>query len=153
MPWKFRPTQGDVKARVVPGETALAFFTAKNPTKKHITGVATYNVFPLKAGKRHFSQAEAAALFLFMSSCIYFNKIQCFCFEEQRLRAGEEIDMPVFFFLDPEMLDDPTMDSVNNVTLSYTFFQTAEEEPVVEQEEDDDEDEEERKGDTLVAAQ
>ncbi|CAN0312687.1 unnamed protein product, partial [Laminaria digitata] len=48
MPWKFRPTQGDVK--VVPGETALAFFTAKNPTRKHITGVATYNVFPLKAG-------------------------------------------------------------------------------------------------------
>ncbi|CAM9573174.1 unnamed protein product, partial [Sphacelaria rigidula] len=58
---------------------------------------------------------------------IYFNKIQCFCFEEQRLRAGEEIDMPVFFFLDPDMLDDPAMDNVNNVTLSYTFFQTAEE--------------------------
>ena len=77
---------------------------------------------------------------------IYFNKIQCFCFEEQRLRAGEEIDMPVFFFLDPEMLDDPTMDSVNNVTLSYTFFQTAEEDAVVEQEDDEEEEEEERQG-------
>lgn len=76
------------------------------------------------------------------SAGIYFNKIQCFCFEEQRLRSGEEIDMPVFFFLDPEMLDDPTMDNVNNVTLSYTFFQTAEEDAVVEEEEDDEEEEE-----------
>ncbi|CAM9353438.1 unnamed protein product [Choristocarpus tenellus] len=115
MPWKFRPTQNDVK--VVPGETALAFFTATNPTQKHITGVATYNVFPPKAG-------------------IYFNKIQCFCFEEQRLKAGEEIDMPVFFFLDPEILDDPAMDSVNNITLSYTFFQTGEEIPLPSIEED-----------------
>eukprot|EP00904_Undaria_pinnatifida_P005313 jgi/Undpi1/1911/HiC_scaffold_12.g05298.m1 len=65
---------------------------------------------------------------------------------EQRLRAGEEIDMPVFFFLDPEMLDDPVMDNVNNVTLSYTFFQTAEED-AVEEEEDDDEEEEEGEGD------
>jgi Cytochrome c oxidase assembly protein CtaG/Cox11 len=69
---------------------------------------------------------------------IYFNKIQCFCFEEQRLRAGEEIDMPVFFFLDPEMLDDPAMDNVSDITLSYTFFKTGEEVPVLEAEEDDD---------------
>ncbi|CAN0564042.1 unnamed protein product, partial [Laminaria digitata] len=74
-----------------------------------------------------------------MHAGIYFNKIQCFCFEEQRLRAGEEIDMPVFFFLDPEMLDDPTMDNVNNVTLSYTFFQTAEEEAVEEEDEEEEE--------------
>jgi Cytochrome c oxidase assembly protein CtaG/Cox11 len=69
---------------------------------------------------------------------IYFNKIQCFCFEEQRLRAGEEIDMPVFFFLDPEMLDDPAMDNVSDITLSYTFFKTGEEVPVLEADEDED---------------
>lgn len=86
-------------------------------------------------------------------SGIYFNKIQCFCFEEQRLRAGEEIDMPVFFFLDPEMLDDPTMDSVNNVTLSYTFFQTAEEHPVVEQDDEDESGLQAGKGKPLANAQ
>ena len=66
--WKFKPQQREIK--VVPGETALAFFTAHNPTNKPVTGVATYNVTPAKAG-------------------IYFNKIQCFCFDEQRLKAGE----------------------------------------------------------------
>jgi cytochrome c oxidase assembly protein subunit 11 len=74
MEWKFKPQQNNVK--VIPGETALAFYKATNPSKVAITGVATYNVFPPKAG-------------------LYFNKIQCFCFEEQRLRPGEEIDMPV----------------------------------------------------------
>jgi len=107
MPWKFRPTQRDV--RVVPGETALAFYTVSNPTSKAISGVATYNVHPPKAG-------------------LYFNKIQCFCFEEQRLGANEEIDMPVFFFIDPEIVDDPAMENVSNITLSYTFFKTGEEE-------------------------
>jgi len=106
MPWKFRPTQRDV--RVVPGETALAFYTVKNTSDKAITGVATYNVFPPKAG-------------------LYFNKIQCFCFEEQRLGPQEEIDMPVFFFLDPEMAEDPAMANVGVITLSYTFFKTGEE--------------------------
>ena len=74
MPWKFVPQQRAV--RVVPGETALAFYTAYNPTDKPITGVSTYNVTPARAG-------------------LYFNKIQCFCFEEQRLKPHEEIDMPV----------------------------------------------------------
>ena len=108
MPWKFRPTQGDVC--VVPGETALAFFTVTNTSDRAITGVATYNVHPAKAG-------------------LYFNKIQCFCFEEQRLEAGEEIDMPVFFYIDPEFADDPTMENAHLITLSYTFFKTGEEEP------------------------
>lgn len=103
MPWSFRPQQRELV--LVPGETALAFYTAKNKTDAAITGVATYNVYPPTAG-------------------IYFNKIQCFCFEEQRLKANEEIDMPVFFFIDPEMCDDPTMRNVNNITLSYTFFKT-----------------------------
>ena len=112
MPWKFRPTQRDV--RVVPGETALAFYTVKNPTEKAITGIATYNVHPPKAG-------------------LYFNKVQCFCFEEQRVGPREEVDMPVFFFIDPDFLKDPAMDSVNLITLSYTFFKTG----------DDDDDESE----------
>lgn len=107
MPWKFRPTQNEVK--IIPGETALAFYTVKNTADHPITGVATYNVHPPKAG-------------------LYFNKIQCFCFEEQRLDAHEEIDMPVFFFIDPEFVDDPAMEAVNHITLSYTFFKTGEEE-------------------------
>jgi len=103
LPWSFIPAQLDVK--VVPGETALSFFTATNHSDKAITGVATYNVHPPKMG-------------------LYFNKIQCFCFEEQRLLPGETVDMPVFFFIDPDIMDDPQMRHVHSVTLSYTFFQT-----------------------------
>jgi len=113
LPWSFVPAQLDVK--VVPGETALSFFTATNKSDKAITGVATYNVHPPKVG-------------------LYFNKIQCFCFEEQRLLPGETVDMPVFFFIDPEIMDDPGLKHVNNVTLSYTFFQTD-----MDDEEDEDE--------------
>eukprot|EP01138_Halocafeteria_seosinensis_P015924 gb/GECG01016251.1/.p1 GENE.gb/GECG01016251.1/~~gb/GECG01016251.1/.p1 ORF type:complete len:324 (+),score=35.63 gb/GECG01016251.1/:1-972(+) len=109
MPWKFVPQQRAV--RVVPGETALAFFRAHNPTKQPITGVSTYNVTPMKAG-------------------VHFNKIQCFCFEEQRLRPKEEIDMPVFFYIDPDFVDDPSMHDVRDVTLSYTFFRTGDEQSV-----------------------
>eukprot|EP00600_Ochromonadales_sp_CCMP1393_P009701 CAMPEP_0174959200 /NCGR_PEP_ID=MMETSP0004_2-20121128/3046_1 /TAXON_ID=420556 /ORGANISM="Ochromonas sp., Strain CCMP1393" /LENGTH=186 /DNA_ID=CAMNT_0016207495 /DNA_START=210 /DNA_END=770 /DNA_ORIENTATION=- len=116
MPWKFRPTQREV--RVVPGETALAFYTVRNTAKNPVTGVATYNVYPPKAG-------------------LYFNKIQCFCFEEQRLGAQEEIDMPVFFFIDPEICDDPAMENVSNITLSYTFFKTGEETPIEETDDDE----------------
>ena len=103
LPWSFVPAQLDVK--VVPGETALSFFTATNHSDKAITGVATYNVHPPKVG-------------------LYFNKIQCFCFEEQRLLPGETVDMPVFFFIDPDIIDDPQLNHVSSVTLSYTFFQT-----------------------------
>ncbi|KAL0592194.1 hypothetical protein ABG067_000301 [Albugo candida] len=101
--WSFRPQQRDVV--VLPGETALAFYTAKNKTEKPITGVATYNVYPPQAG-------------------VYFNKIQCFCFDEQRLKAKEEIDMPVLFFIDPEICEDPSLANISNITLSYTFFKT-----------------------------
>ena len=119
LPWSFVPAQLDVK--VVPGETALSFFTATNKSDKAITGVATYNVHPPKVG-------------------LYFNKIQCFCFEEQRLLPGETVDMPVFFFIDPEIMDDPGLKHVHNVTLSYTFFQT----DMDDEEEDDEEDEDEK---------
>lgn len=127
LPWSFVPAQLDVK--VVPGETALSFFTATNKSDKAITGVATYNVHPPKVG-------------------LYFNKIQCFCFEEQRLLPGETVDMPVFFFIDPEIADDPQLRNVTNVTLSYTFFQTDYDydEDEDEGEEDEEEEEGEREG-------
>ncbi|XP_039015031.1 cytochrome c oxidase assembly protein COX11, mitochondrial-like [Hibiscus syriacus] len=105
MPWKFIPTQREV--RVKPGESALAFYTAENRSSKPITGVSTYNVTPMKAA-------------------VYFNKIQCFCFEEQRLLPGEQIDMPVFFYIDPEFETDARMDGINNIILSYTFFKISE---------------------------
>ena len=116
MPWSFQPITLDVK--VVPGETALSFFRVKNHSDKAITGVATYNVYPPKMG-------------------LYFQKIQCFCFEEQRLLPGETVDMPVFFFIDPEMLDDPQVSYVTDVTLSYTFFQTDEDDDNVDDEDED----------------
>lgn len=103
MPWKFVPQQREV--RVLPGETALAFFTATNKSAEDIIGVATYSVTP----------AQVAP---------YFSKIQCFCFEEQRLNAGETVDMPVFFFIDPDFVNDPTMNKIDTITLSYTFFST-----------------------------
>ena len=101
MPWKFVPQQREV--RVLPGETALAFYTATNTSDDDIIGVATYSVTPQQVAP-------------------YFSKIQCFCFEEQRLNAGETVDMPVFFFIDPDFVDDPAMAQIRTVTLSYTFF-------------------------------
>ncbi|KAK3315251.1 amine oxidase [Apodospora peruviana] len=101
LPWKFTPQQREV--RVLPGETALAFYTATNQSDHDIVGVATYSVTP----------AQVAP---------YFSKIQCFCFEEQRLNAGETVDMPVFFYLDPDLLNDLNMKGIETVTLSYTFF-------------------------------
>jgi cytochrome c oxidase assembly protein subunit 11 len=84
--WNFEPMQRVV--RVQPGETTLAFYNATNDQDEAVTGISTYNVSPQKAG-------------------LYFHKIQCFCFEEQRLLAGETIDMPVFFYIDPDFADDP----------------------------------------------
>lgn len=101
LPWKFTPQQREV--RVLPGETALAFYTATNRSEADIIGVATYSVTP----------AQVAP---------YFSKIQCFCFEEQKLNAGETVDMPVFFFIDPEFAKDPNMRGIDTITLSYTFF-------------------------------
>ncbi|KAJ2773574.1 Cytochrome c oxidase assembly protein cox11, mitochondrial [Coemansia nantahalensis] len=102
--WSFRPEQRQVT--VVPGETALAFFKAYNNSDKPVVGVATYNVIPDQAAQ-------------------YFNKIQCFCFDIQQLDAKEDIDMPVFFFIDPEFANDPLMDDIETITLSYTFFKSS----------------------------
>ncbi|KAK9453002.1 cytochrome c oxidase assembly protein CtaG/Cox11-domain-containing protein [Dipodascopsis uninucleata] len=104
LPWSFVPQQKSVT--ITPGETALAFFTAENHSKDDIIGVATYGVNP----------AQVAP---------YFNKIQCFCFEQQQLRAGEQVDMPVFFFIDPEFDSDPLMKNIHHITLNYTFFSTS----------------------------
>ncbi|XP_065161359.1 cytochrome c oxidase assembly protein COX11, mitochondrial [Atheta coriaria] len=102
MRWNFKPQQHEIT--VMPGETALAFYTARNPTAVPVTGISTYNVVPFEAGQ-------------------YFNKIQCFCFEEQQLNPHEQVDMPVFFYIDPEFADDPKMEFVEEITLSYTFFE------------------------------
>uniref|UniRef100_A0A2I3SKA4 Cytochrome c oxidase assembly protein COX11, mitochondrial n=2 Tax=Pan TaxID=9596 RepID=A0A2I3SKA4_PANTR len=103
--WNFRPQQTEIY--VVPGDTALGFYRAKNPADKPLIGISTYNVVPFEAGQ-------------------YFNKIQCFCFEEQRLNPQEEVDMPVFFYIDPEFAKDPRMINVDLITLSYTFFEAKE---------------------------
>ncbi|XP_065659502.1 cytochrome c oxidase assembly protein COX11, mitochondrial isoform X1 [Hydra vulgaris] len=101
--WSFKPQQKEVQ--LTPGETALAFYTAKNLSDRPIIGIATYNVVPFSAGQ-------------------YFNKIQCFCFEEQQLNPREEVDMPVFFYIDPEIDEDPLMEKVKEIILSYTFFES-----------------------------
>lgn len=103
MQWNFKPLQSEIK--LIPGETALAFYTARNPSNTPVTGISTYNVVPFEAGQ-------------------YFNKIQCFCFEEQLLNPHEQVDMPVFFYIDPEFAEDPKMELVDTITLSYTFFQS-----------------------------
>ena len=84
--WTFKPLQRSIELKI--GEEKLAFYTATNTSNKPITGTATFNVTPGVAGS-------------------YFNKIACFCFTEQTLQPGESIDMPVSFFIDPDMLKDP----------------------------------------------
>ena len=104
MPWKFTPQTKYLTVR--PGQSALAFYHAYNPTDREVIGMSTYNIIPAKAAP-------------------YFNKIQCFCFEEQRLGPKEEVEMPVFFYIDPEFADNPGMESVDEIVLSYTFFDTS----------------------------
>lgn len=101
LPWKFKPLQKQVTVRI--GENKLIFFDAKNTGSEPITGIAAFNVTPEKAGE-------------------YFNKIQCFCFTNQTLRPGEEVTMPVSFFIDPAIADDKNLDDLQDITLSYTFF-------------------------------
>jgi len=103
MPWEFKPVERKVTLRI--GETGLAFYEAHNPTDQVIAGTASFNVYPYSAG-------------------YYFNKIQCFCFEMQVLQPGETVQMPVTFYVDPEIVDDIEAKYVNNITLSYTFHVT-----------------------------
>lgn len=103
MPWVFKPVERSMQIRI--GETGLAFYEAHNPTDRVIAGTASFNVFPDTAGG-------------------YFTKIACFCFEEQILQPGETVQMPVTFFVDPTMVDDPDAKFVHEIVLSYTFHQT-----------------------------
>ena len=101
--WRFAPTQKSIKLSL--GENALAFYRAENTGSGPLVGTATFNVTPDKAG-------------------IYFNKVECFCFQEQLLAPNQVIDMPVSFFIDPDMMNDPNLDDVTTITLSYTFFRS-----------------------------
>lgn len=102
MPWQFKPVVREVEIRV--GETGLAFYEAHNPTDQPVAGSASFNVYPFEAGG-------------------YFTKVDCFCFEEQVLQPGETVQMPVSFFVNPEMLQDRDAKYVRRITLSYTFHQ------------------------------
>ena len=110
MEWDFEPVQSYIITR--PGESTLAFFKATNTSSRPISGLSTYTILPYKAAP-------------------YFVKIQCFCFEEQRLRGNEAVDMPVLFFVEPDFLDDPSLADVEEITLSYIFY------PIVGDEDDD----------------
>ena len=99
--WSFHAVQTAMNVKA--GEQNLAFFKATNTSDKPLTGSAVFNVTPPQAGA-------------------YFNKIQCFCFTEQTLKPGEKIEMPVSFFVDPDMLKDPDAAGVDEITLSYTFY-------------------------------
>ena len=102
MPWAFEPVQ--VTDTVSIGSRDMAFYTARNNSDRPITGTATFNVEPEQAGR-------------------YFHKIQCFCFTEQTLQPGEQVRMPVLYYVDPAALDDPNMQGVEQITLSYTFHE------------------------------
>jgi cytochrome c oxidase assembly protein subunit 11 len=99
--WGFRPLTRSVEIKV--GEVGEAVFAAENRTNRAMTATAVFNVTPLEAGA-------------------YFNKIACFCFAEQTLQPGQSIELPVTFFVDPAIADDPDLDHVGTITLSYTFY-------------------------------
>lgn len=103
MPWTFRPMQRTMKMKI--GETAIAYYEASNPTDRPVAGTASYNVAPFSAGG-------------------YFTKIECFCFTEQVLAPGQTVQMPVTFFVDPDMENDDEARLVRTITLSYTFHET-----------------------------
>lgn len=101
LPWAFQPAEREIEIPL--GQTALTFYTAANVSDTASWGTASFNVTPLKVGQ-------------------YFSKIECFCFTEQKLEPGERVEMPVTFFVDPAILEDPNARDVAAITLSYTFF-------------------------------
>jgi cytochrome c oxidase assembly protein subunit 11 len=103
MPWQFKPVQREMEIRI--GETGLAFYEAYNPTDRPVAGTASYNVTPYSAG-------------------LFFTKIDCFCFEMQVLQPGERVQMPVTYYVDPEIVTDREAKYVHTITLSYTFYET-----------------------------
>lgn len=105
LPWKFAPAQGPVEVKI--GEQNIIYYKAASLTDDTTTGSATFNVTPEAAGK-------------------YFAKIQCFCFNEQTLNPGQQVEMPVVFYVDPAILDDPDARDISEITLSYSFYPVAE---------------------------
>ncbi len=104
LPWSFSREQGKQEAAV--GARKMAVYVARNNSTRPITGTAIFNVSPERAGK-------------------YFNKIQCFCFTEQKLMPGQEVRMPVIYYVDPAILNDPDAADLSEITLSYTFMEAA----------------------------
>jgi cytochrome c oxidase assembly protein subunit 11 len=105
LPWRFEPEQNEIEVRL--GQVVTVQYKAINEAARPITAQAAYNVAPLNAGS-------------------YFQKINCFCFTEQSLKAGETREMPVVFYVDPSMAKDPDGNEINTITLSYTFYQQRE---------------------------
>jgi cytochrome c oxidase assembly protein subunit 11 len=105
LPWRFQAEQTAMTVRL--GEEGLAFYTAANRAETPVTGVSVYNVTPEKVGR-------------------YFHKVACFCFDEQTLTPGQRVDMPVSFWVDPRIAEDPNTRDVTTITLSYTFYRTIE---------------------------
>ena len=101
MPWAFKPAQVSQTLHI--GETGLAYYEATNLSDEPVIGSATFNVQPAKAGQ-------------------FFMKVDCFCFEEQLLQPGETMLMPVTYYIDPDLADEPRLDDVREITLSYTFY-------------------------------
>ncbi len=101
-PWEFKPVEREMELRI--GETGLAFYEAYNPTDRPVAGSASYNVTPFEAGG-------------------YFTKIDCFCFEQQVLQPGQRVQMPVTFFVDPEIVEDRDAKYTHTITLGYTFYE------------------------------
>jgi cytochrome c oxidase assembly protein subunit 11 len=103
LPWRFEPAQPSVQLRV--GEEGMGFYHARNLSDRPATGISTYNVTPEVVGK-------------------YFHKTACFCFEEQTLAPGQEADMPLAFWVDPRIAEDPNTRGIRTITVSYTFFRS-----------------------------
>lgn len=103
LPWTFRPEHAVDKVSI--GARDMAIFIAKNESDQPVVGTATFNVTPVRAGK-------------------YFNKVQCFCFTEQTLKPGQTMRMPVLYYVDPAILDDPETRDIKEITLSYTFYRS-----------------------------
>ena len=101
--WEFKPVEREIELKI--GDTGIAFYEAYNPTNRRIAGTASYNVAPFDAG-------------------VYFTKIACFCFEQPILEPGERVQMPVTFFVDPQIIEDRDAKFTNVITLSYTFYET-----------------------------
>lgn len=103
VPWSFEPEHREVTLKL--GENGLAFYTVRNLSDRPVTAVATYNVTPHKVGT-------------------YFQKLECFCFQDRTLQPGEEMSLPVIFYVDPSLATDSDVDEVREITLSYTFFES-----------------------------